>query len=440
LKATAYVIWMRIDGNGVYELIKKTILNLCFLFALVLLGTMFTDVGLSCAETSEADIVTASQSVDVYDVIDEEAIEDFVTRFYVQCLDREPDQDGLDYWVNKLESGEMTGADVAEGFVFSTEFTGLGLSDEDYLEVLYRAFFDRDPDTQGLNYWLGELNDGTSRLVVLAGFVNADEFGTMCDNYGITRGSIDVTREQVAAFVTRFYEQCLDRAPDQLGLDYWVNRLVSVQTTGAKAAYGFVFSDEFLAEGVADEAYVDILYRAFFDRAGDSDGRTFWLGRMTSGVSRLEVLAGFVNSGEFKALCADFGIEAGLIDESSSIHRYMVQANGSTAIFTVGSSNYILNGFTLTMDRYPMMSNGNLCAPVQQVVFNDDNVAWEAATGTFTMIRGDKVVQLVVGSKTMLVNSVPVSIDTAPFISASYVYMPVKPIVEAFGGACKLLQ
>ena len=48
-------------------------------------------------------------------------VEAFVTRFYQQCLSRQPDQPGLDYWTNSLLSGTLTGADVAYGFVFSTE-------------------------------------------------------------------------------------------------------------------------------------------------------------------------------------------------------------------------------------------------------------------------------------------------------------------------------
>ena len=37
--------------------------------------------------------------------------------------------------------------------------------------------------------------------------------------------------EQVQAFVTRFYEQCLNRPPDQGGLDEWVSRLLNGSKT-----------------------------------------------------------------------------------------------------------------------------------------------------------------------------------------------------------------
>ena len=42
--------------------------------------------------------------------------ESFVTRFYVICLDRWPDPDGLAGWVAAVESGSDAGRDTAHGF------------------------------------------------------------------------------------------------------------------------------------------------------------------------------------------------------------------------------------------------------------------------------------------------------------------------------------
>jgi len=77
---------------------------------------------------------------------DRTAVEDFVTRFYNLCLDREPDSTGLNGWVSALLDGSQTGSDVAYGFVFSNEFINKSTTNEDYLTVLYKAFFNRNPD------------------------------------------------------------------------------------------------------------------------------------------------------------------------------------------------------------------------------------------------------------------------------------------------------
>jgi hypothetical protein len=109
----------------------------------------------------------------------------FVTRFYQLCLQRDPDIAGLDGWVASLLSGANVGADVAEGFIFSQEFTRSIMSDEAYMRILYKAFFNRDPDAAGLAGWLEVLNGGIARVEVLNGFIYSKEFGELCQKYGI---------------------------------------------------------------------------------------------------------------------------------------------------------------------------------------------------------------------------------------------------------------
>jgi len=118
-------------------------------------------------------------------------VSEFVTRFYKLCLDREPDATGLNDWVNNLLARKITGAQAAEGFIFSAEFTAKNTSNSEFITILYRAFFNREPDADVYNKWLGLLNAGNSRQFVLAGFVNSDEFKTLCKNYGITAGKSD---------------------------------------------------------------------------------------------------------------------------------------------------------------------------------------------------------------------------------------------------------
>jgi hypothetical protein len=121
----------------------------------------------------------------VYTDTDSSAVEDFVTRFYQLCLGRNPDPVGLDVWVSALLNGSLTGSDVAYGFVFSHEFIAKNTSNEEYLNVLYEAFLDRQPDSAGWLGWLEALNSGASREDVLKGFIYAEEFANLCDKYGI---------------------------------------------------------------------------------------------------------------------------------------------------------------------------------------------------------------------------------------------------------------
>ena len=230
-------------------------------------------------------------------------LEAFVTRFYNLCLNREPDEAGLNSWVNSLLDGSMTGADVAMGIVLSDEFVGRGVRNTDFLTILYRAFFDREPDEVGLVLWQAELDNGMDRTEVLNGFINSPEFKELCQCFGISS-------EPVSAFVKRFYQLCLNRNPDAAGLDAWVAGLTNGSSTGAYVAQGFVFSPEFINRRTSDAEFLTILYRAFFNREPDDVGYSAWLAELEADAEREDILEGFIYAPEFVNLCGNFSITA----------------------------------------------------------------------------------------------------------------------------------
>jgi len=124
----------------------------------------------------------------------------FVTRMYQQTLNRQPDPQGLASWVNGLKSGELSGANVARNFIFSQEFTNKNLSNEQFLNVMYKAFFNRAPDPGGYNGWLAQLESGKSREYVLAGFVNSQEFNNLYQEYEINLGSLKVSKASTSTY------------------------------------------------------------------------------------------------------------------------------------------------------------------------------------------------------------------------------------------------
>ena len=76
----------------------------------------------------------------------EDNVTAFVDRMYQVCLGREADEEGRADWVNRLQTGEARGADVAYGFVFSTEFRNMNLCNSCYVDAMYQAFFGRTAD------------------------------------------------------------------------------------------------------------------------------------------------------------------------------------------------------------------------------------------------------------------------------------------------------
>jgi hypothetical protein len=240
------------------------------------------------------------------------SVEDFVTRFYKLCLDRNPDPNGLNAWAVSLIAGDLAGSDVAHGFVFSPEFLEKRNTDDEFLRILYEAFFNRQPDSAGRQGWLDALKRGASREDVLNGFIYAREFADLCDEYGILvykDKTPESPREYIEAFVTRFYRLCLGRDPDPPGLEQWSSSLLSQVQTGADVAVGFLDSPEFLEKNTSHEDYLAVLYKVFLNRNPDPAGLSEWLAELEAGRERGHIRNGFLYSREFSELCREFGIK-----------------------------------------------------------------------------------------------------------------------------------
>jgi len=81
---------------------------------------------------------------------------------------------------------------------------------------LYRAAFDRTPDTTGLTFWTKWLDDDKTDPINMAGrFIDSNEFRALY-------GSSD---PDDGYFVTELYDNVLHRAPDAEGFAYWMAQL-----------------------------------------------------------------------------------------------------------------------------------------------------------------------------------------------------------------------
>jgi hypothetical protein len=94
---------------------------------------------------------------------------------------------------------------------------------------LYKATFNREPDTGGLGYWIGEADAEMKDAVRVAeDFIWSKEFQQL---YGITTQDNYGTGTNVRTLVTGFYENVLGRTPDQGGLDYYTGVIETREKT-----------------------------------------------------------------------------------------------------------------------------------------------------------------------------------------------------------------
>ena len=94
-------------------------------------------------------------------------------RIYRAAFDRAPDEVGLGYWIAALDRGATLDA-IAHAFVDSQEFRdlyGAAATNEDVVTQLYRNVLDREPDQGGLDFWIDVLDSGRDDVDgVLASF------------------------------------------------------------------------------------------------------------------------------------------------------------------------------------------------------------------------------------------------------------------------------
>ena len=130
---------------------------------------------------------TISAIADIKGTFDQVTGKDNVTgemfRLYNAAFKRFPDAEGLEYWISKNSSGENSKRVVAESFLISEEFKSLygeSVTNQQFVETLYNNILGRLPDQSGLDYWMGQLNNGVeTRYELLLGFAESIENKTI---------------------------------------------------------------------------------------------------------------------------------------------------------------------------------------------------------------------------------------------------------------------
>lgn len=121
----------------------------------------------------------------------------------------------------------------------------------------------------------------------------------------------------IRQYVARCYETLLGRSPDDNGLNDWSALLSSGQKSGSEIVLGFCDSQEFKSRSLGNEDLVEVLYLAMLGRPSDADGKNAWVSSLNAGASYRDIISGFCGSGEFKDLCARYGIIPGSISSGS---------------------------------------------------------------------------------------------------------------------------
>jgi hypothetical protein len=233
--------------------------------------------------------------------------EAFVAGLYGAWLDRAPDNAGLNFWLGNSYNGDQSVQQLYRAFVDSTEYKSKNESNTAFVTRLYRSMLFREPDQAGLNFWVNDLNKGQkTRQDMVTAFLNSTEFNTsvrptldqILAPGTITRNQVPTTR---AAFVASLYQNVLDRQPDAAGLQFWSDN-AGTGEAGVQHLYtAFFVSQEYLNKRESNAGFVNRLYFSMLYRPLDPQGHAFWTAQLDSGkMTRNDMLQAFFQSTEFR--------------------------------------------------------------------------------------------------------------------------------------------
>jgi hypothetical protein len=235
-----------------------------------------------------------------------------ITHYYRTVLRREPDNGGKAFWSAEAARVAALGADINEvwyamalAFFRGPEYAQFNRDDTGFLTDLYETFFDRAPDSGGVDYWRGLIAAGLTREAVLTSFLFSPEF----TNFTVAIFGPNTSRPE-STLVMDYYRGFLSRIPDDGGFGYWTQQFRTAQCAGAPAVYGqsdsisasFLFGAEYAQRQRTNAQFVSDLYNAFLRRGADLGGQNYWVGQIGSGaMTRDYVRQQFRLSAEFGA-------------------------------------------------------------------------------------------------------------------------------------------
>ena len=111
-------------------------------------------------------------------------------------------------------------------------------------------------------------------------------------------------KDHITGKIYRLYNAAFARFPDKIGLDYWISKNKLGIDSYRNIASSFILSEEYISLYGLDssnEQYISNLYENILERSPDSIGYNYWLNQINSGLeNRSELLMGFSESTENK--------------------------------------------------------------------------------------------------------------------------------------------
>ncbi len=117
-------------------------------------------------------------------------------------------------------------------------------------------------------------------------------------------GFFELDPDSAGAKVIRAYDTILGRSPDQIGLDFYVDRMEDRGMSLVAVANDLSGSAEFQAAtgGLSDRQFIDYVYQHALGRSADATGATYYTQALSNGMSRGAFVVDLSESAEHRTL------------------------------------------------------------------------------------------------------------------------------------------
>ena len=229
--------------------------------------------------------------------------EAFIQRLYEGLLGRGNEATGMTYWDHWMETGASK-LDVANGFLNAPEFLAQhgpasSMSDTQFVSLLVGGLYGRTPGAAELQSLIAQIavsgGSQAGRASVTASAADSAE----AKRYLATDTAQVWARNDAGTLTHELFETGLGREVElSPGLAFW--KATAASATPLDIADGVMKTPEFQAlhAGQNDVAYVTSLYRGGLGRAPEQQGLQYYLDRVQAGASRADVLLAIATSPE----------------------------------------------------------------------------------------------------------------------------------------------
>ena len=218
----------------------------------------------------------------------EEYIESFLDKVYNVMFEREADEEGKAYWKNQISNDEVGILDFLNQILSQKEFSELNHEVDVFINKVYDILINREPEEEGFNYWFNKLKDNYTndqKLSIINEISHSNEFLENINQFNITLKKPVKVEEPVEEkvpetdidiFIKDAYEHLLGREYDWDGFNHWKEQLTSQKKGAIDLINEFIALDEFKSRNLTDKQFIGKIYEVLFNREADGDGLEYW--------------------------------------------------------------------------------------------------------------------------------------------------------------------